>query len=133
VAAPIAVTPQPRVPRLEIGVACVEVSAARASARFSLQGRNAIVRFRAPSAARYAKFTLRKASGARRRGAVVETLAYAKVARAGAAHTTRIALTRGQRRLVRAGATRLAIAYGTCRTQVGSWQWVTTSTTEGTR
>jgi hypothetical protein len=128
-AAPIAVTPQPRVPRIEIGVACEEVSARRASARLSLSGRSAIVRFRAPAAARYAKFTMRKRTG----GRVVETLAYAKVARAGATHTTRIALTRGQRRLVRSGANRLAVAYGTCRTQVGQWQWIPTSTTEGSR
>ena len=130
---PIAVTPQPRVPRIEIGVPCVEVSPSRAAARFSLSGHDAIVRFRAPAAARYAKFTLRRASAGRHRASVVETLAYAKVSRAGAAYTTRIALTRGQRRLVRAGATRLAVAYGTCRTQVGQFQWITSGTTEGKR
>jgi hypothetical protein len=129
---PTPVTPQPRVPRIEIGVPCVEVSASRAAARFSLQGRNAIVRFRAPAAARYAKFTLRRAGAGRRRASVVETLAYARVSRAGAADTTRIALTRGQRRLVRSGATRLAVAYGTCRTQVGQFQWITSSI-EGNR
>jgi hypothetical protein len=48
-------------------------------------------------------------------------------------HTTRVALTRGQRRLVRSGTTRLAVAYGTCRTQVGDWQWVTSSSTKGNR
>lgn len=131
--APIVVAAQPRVPRIEIGVACVEVSASRAAARFSLRGRTAIIRFRAPAAARYAKFTLRSASARHRRSPVVETLAYAKVTRAGAAHTTRIALTRGQRRLVRSGVTRLAVAYGTCRTQVGDWQWVTSGSTEGNR
>jgi hypothetical protein len=131
--APIVVAAQPRVPRIEIGVACIEVSASRAAARFALTGRNAIIRFRAPSAARYAKFTLRHAGAKHRRANVVETLAYAKVTRAGATHTTRIALTRGQRRLVRSGATRLAVAYGTCRTQVGDWQWITSSSTEGNR
>jgi hypothetical protein len=131
---PIVVAPaQSRVPRIDIGFPCVEVSASRAAARFSLSGHNAIVRFRAPAAARYAKFTLRRASRDRRQAGIVETLAYARVARAGAAHTTRIALTRGQRRLVRSGASRLAIAYGTCRTQVGEWQWITSSTTEGNR
>lgn len=129
----VAVAAQPRVPRIEIGVPCTEVSASRASAQFSLQGRTAIVRFRAPAAARYAKFTLRKAAGTRRRAVVVETLAYAKVARAGGTHRTRIALTRGERRLVRTGISRLAVAYGTCRTQVGDWQWITTGSTEGTR
>ena len=124
--APAAVVPaaaQARVPRIEIGTACMEVSAARASARFSLRGRNAIVRFRAPAAARYAKFTLRKAAGGRRRGAVVATLASVNVAGTG---TARIALTGGQRRLIRSGATRLAVAYGTCRSPLGEWQWVGT-------
>jgi hypothetical protein len=47
--------------------------------------------------------------------------------RAGATNTARIALSPGQRRLVRAGAGRLAVAYGTCRSQVGQWQWVATT------
>jgi hypothetical protein len=114
-----------RVPRIEIGTACVEISAVRASARFSLRGRNAIVRFRAPVAARYATFTLRKAGATRGRGPGVTTLASVKVTRAG---TARIALTRGQRRLIRSGRTRLAVAYGTCRSPVGAWQWVRTPT-----
>jgi hypothetical protein len=121
---PIMITPQPPVPRIEIGDACVEVSASPAHARFSLRGRNAIVRFQAPAAARYAEFTLRSAHGGRRRGAVVGTLGSAELARAGAAHTTRIALTPRQRRLVRGGDARLAIAYGTCRGRAGEWQWV---------
>jgi hypothetical protein len=122
-AAPVAAPA--RVPRIAIGTACVEVSAARASARFSLRGRDAIVRFRAPAAARYAIFTLRKASGGRR-GAVVATVAALRVAGAG---TARIALTRGERRLIRSGATRLAVAYSTCRSQAGDWQWVGTGAT----
>jgi hypothetical protein len=131
--APVTVPSTPIAPRLDIGVPCVEVSPSRAASRFSLAGRNVLIRFRAPGRARYAKFTLRR-SGARRAASVVETLAYAKVARTGAAHTTRIALTRGQRRLVRSGQMRLAVAYGTCRTQVGQWQWITNSNSskEGT-
>jgi hypothetical protein len=132
--APVATPAQARVPRIEIGVPCVEVSPARAAASLRLSGRNAVVRFRAPDRARYAKFTLRRPRGAR--GArLVETLAYARVVRAGAAHTTRIALTRSQRRNVAGGRTRLAIAYGTCRTRVGDWQWVATAnaTREGNR
>jgi hypothetical protein len=128
---PVTVPVTPVAPRLEIGVPCVEVSPSRAAARFSLQGRTAIIRFRAPGRARYAKFTLRRAGGERR--GVVETLGYARVARTAAAHTTRIALTRGQRSRVRAGRLRLAVAYGTCRTQVGDWGYVTNTTTrEGT-
>jgi hypothetical protein len=115
--------PQTRVPRLEIGTACMEVSAVRAKARLRLEGRTAIVRFRAPAAARYASVTLRRASG-RRRGALVGALASAPIARAAATRTARIVLTRDQLRLVRSGAARLAIAYGTCRSQTGEWQWV---------
>ena len=122
--APVTVPSTPVAPRIDIGVPCVAVSPARAAARFSLTGRNAIVRFRAPAHARYAKFTLRRATDGR--GArVVETLAYARVARAGARHTTRIVMTRGERRRVRGGQMRLAVAYGTCRTRVGQWQWIT--------
>jgi hypothetical protein len=121
---PMAVTPQTRVPRIEIGSACMEVSASRANARFSLRGRNALVRFQAPAAARYAEFTLRSAHGGQRRGAVVGKLGSADLARAGATHTTRIALTSRQRRLVRSGDARLAIAYGSCRGHAGEWHWV---------
>jgi hypothetical protein len=123
---PVAPQPQPRTPRLEIGTACMEVSASRAHARLSLRGRTAIVRFRAPAAARYATFTLRRARGAGRHGAAVAKLASVSV-RAGATNTARIALTRAQRRLVRGGAGRLAVAYGTCRSQAGEWQWVATT------
>lgn len=130
---PVTVPVTPVAPRLEIGVPCVEVSPSRAAARFSMQGRAAIIRFRAPGQAQYAKFTLRRASGGHRAARVVETLGYARVARAAVAHTTRIALTRGQRTRVRAGGLRLAVAYGTCRTRVGDWRYLTNATTrEGT-
>jgi len=134
-APPVVVPATARVPRLEIGVPCVEVSPARAAARFRIDGRNALIRFRAPDEARYAKFTLRRSASERSGATIVEALAYAKVARAGATHTTRVALTRGQRRLVRSGRMRLAVAYGTCRTQVGRWEWIRTATAtrEGTR
>ena len=128
-AAPVAVPSSARVPRLEIGVPCVEVSPSRAAARFRIDGRNALIRFTAPDQARYAKFTLRRAASKRSGAKIVEALAYAKVAGAGASHTTRVALTRGQRRLVRSGRMRLAVAYGTCRTQVGRWEWIRTATT----
>jgi hypothetical protein len=119
-----------RAPRLEIGVPCVEVSPSRAAAAgFRIDGRKAIIRFRAPDEARYAKFTLRRSTGKRSGARIVEALAYAKVARTGATHTTRIALTRGQRRLVRNGRFGLAIAYGTCRTQVGQWEWLSNANT----
>jgi hypothetical protein len=133
--ASVAVPATGRAPRLEIGVPCVEVSPSRAAARFRIDGRNALIRFRAPDEARYAKFTLRRAAGKRSGAKIVEALAYARVARAGATHTTRVALTRGQRRLVRSGRMRLAVAYGTCRTQVGRWEWIRTAnaTREGTR
>ena len=120
----IAVRPSARVPAIAIDVPCVADSPSREAARLRLSGRTALVRFRAPAQARYAKFTLRRASAKRSRARVVETLAYAKVAKAGAAHTTRITLTRGQRRKVRSGHLRLAVAYGTCRTQLGQWQWI---------
>ena len=122
-------------PRIEIGTACVEVSAARAAASLRLAGRAARVRFRAPGEARYAKFTLRRATRKRSAATIVEALAYTRVARAGATHTTRIVLTRSQARLVRSGRMRVSIAYGTCRTQLGQWEWVTTSssTQEGNR
>lgn len=108
-------------PRIEIDVPCVEVSPSRAAAGMRMAGRRAVVRFRAPAMARYAKVTLRRTRT--RRGA--ETVAYARVVRAGAPHVVHVALTRGQRRLVRGGRARLAIAYGTCRTQVGQWKWIT--------
>ncbi|MEA2226740.1 MAG: hypothetical protein QOF04_370, partial [Solirubrobacteraceae bacterium] len=47
--------------------------------------------------------------------------------------TARVALTRSQRRQVRAGHLRLAVAYGTCRTQVGQWDLLTNSTQGGSR
>jgi hypothetical protein len=134
-AAAVAVLSSARVPRMDIGVPCVEVSPSRAAARFRIDGRNAIIRFRAPDQARYAKFTLRRSAGRRSKAKIVEALAYAKVARAAATHTTRVALTRGQRRLVRGGRMSIAVAYGTCRTQVGRWEWIRTAnaTREGTR
>jgi hypothetical protein len=89
----------------------------------------AVVRFRAPGQARYAKFTLRRGSRAR----VVETLGYAPVRTAGVAHTTRIPLTRSQRSSLRTGHIRLAVAYGTCRTQVGRWAALTNSHQKGSR
>jgi hypothetical protein len=129
--APLNVIASVRVPRIEIGVPCVEVSASRArAASLRLAGDVALVRFRAPANARFAKFTLRRSAGGRKSARVVETLAYARIRQAGAAHSTRIALTRGQRRLVRSGAMRLAIAYGTCRTQVGQWQWIPNTSQE---
>jgi hypothetical protein len=130
-APPIRVPSTPRPPRLEIYVPCAEVSPGRERASFRLSGRHALVRFRAPAKARYAKFTLRRATTGRTRARIVETLAYARVARADRSYTTRIALTRGQRRKLRAGAMRIAIAYGTCRTQVGQWQWLASTTKEG--
>ncbi|MDX6377826.1 MAG: large repetitive protein [Gaiellaceae bacterium] len=130
-AAPIVVQASPRVPRQDIGVPCVAVSPLRERARLSLSGIEAMIRFRAPSQARYAKFTLRRSSSRRRGARVVETVGYASVRAAGARHTTRIALTRSQRRQVRSGHLRLAVAYGTCRTQVGEWEWLTTSTQGG--
>jgi hypothetical protein len=123
-----ALTDAPRAaPRIEIGVPCVEVSPARAAASMRLEGRQAVVRFRAPAQARYAKVTLRRTARTARAAGAVETLAYARVTRAGATHLVHVALTRGERRLVRAGGARLAIAYGTCRTQVGAWQWIPTA------
>jgi hypothetical protein len=130
-AAPIVVQASPRVPRQDIGVPCVAVSPSREHARFSLSGIDAIVRFRAPAQARYAKFTLRRASGGRRSVRLVETVGYAPVRAAGARHTARVTLTRSQRRQVRAGQLRMAVAYGTCRTQVGQWDLLTNSTRGG--
>jgi hypothetical protein len=132
-AAPILVQASPRVPRQEIGVPCVAISPSRERARFRLSGIDAVVRFRAPAQARYAKFTLRPARGGRRSAPIVETVGYAPVRAAGARHTARVALTRSQRRQVRAGHLRLAVAYGTCRTQVGQWDLLTNSTQGGSR
>jgi hypothetical protein len=130
-AAPIAVQASLREPRQAIGVPCVAVSPSRQRARFRLSGIDALISFRAPSQARYAKFTLRRSSSRGRSAGVVETVGYAKVRVAGSGHTTRVALTRGQRSRVRSGRLRLAISYGTCRTQVGEWEWLTTSIREG--
>ena len=110
--APVAVAPQPRVPQIASGVPCAAVSATSGAARMHLSGRKAVVRFRAPARARYAKLTLRHAS-------VIETLAYARIVRAGATHVVHVSLTRRERLLVRTGRARLAIAFGTCRTRVG--------------
>jgi hypothetical protein len=120
-----------RVPRIAIHVPCVEVSAPRERARLTLVGRAARITFRAPARARYAKLTLRRAAGGRSGARVVETLGYARVRRGGTRHKTSIALTRGQQLRLREGAMRIAIAYGTCRTQVGQWHWLTNTTPKG--
>ena len=86
------------------------------------------VSYDAPSKARYAKFTLRRASAGRGNAKIVETLGYARL-RADGPYRSTVVLTRAQRRLVRAGRMRLAVAYGTCRTQVGRWQWISQSDT----
>src|SRR5215218_2701350 len=88
----------------------------------TVPGGGATVTYRAPAKARFVKFTLRRTAG-RRSGRIVETLGYARVRRAGD-HRSSVVLTTGQRRMVRGGRLRLAVAYGTCRTQVGRWQWV---------
>jgi hypothetical protein len=122
-----------RAPRAQISVPCVEVSPPRGRAAFSLQGRRASVRFRAPARARYAKLTLRRSSRTRASARIVETLGYAAVRGPGFRHAARISLTEGQRRAVRAGRMGLAIAYGTCRTQVGKWEWLQTTNQEGSQ
>jgi len=112
-----------RAPQIDIDVPCVAVSPSRRErARYDLDGRRARVTYRAPAKARFVKFTLRRTAG-RRSGRIVETLGYARVRRAGD-HRSSVVLTTGQRRMVRGGRLRLAVAYGTCRTQVGRWQWV---------
>ena len=129
---PVTVPVTPVAPRLGIGVPCVEVSPSPRCRplRCGAARRSSLPR---PGQARYDEVPrCAAASGGRRAARVVETLGYARVARA-AAHTTRIALTRGQRSRVRAGRLRLAVAYGTCRTQVGDWRYLTNATTrEGT-
>jgi hypothetical protein len=120
-----------RAARIDINVPCVAVSASRRDrARYRLAGGKAVVTYRAPAKARFAKFTLRPAARGRRDVPIVETLRYTRVRRAGA-HRSRVQLTRAQRRLVRSGRMRLAVAYGTCRTEVGRWQWISTSSTRG--
>jgi hypothetical protein len=116
-----------RAPRIDINVPCVAVSTSRLQrARYELEGRRALVDYRAPAKARFVKFTLRRAAGGRRDARIVETLGYARVRRSGG-HRSHVALTASQRRMVRSGRMRLAVAYGTCRTQVGRWQWVSES------
>ena len=122
-----------RKPQIDISVPCVEVSPPAGRGAFSLQASRASIRFRAPAQARYAKLTLRRSSGRRASARIVETLGYSVVRSAGARHTSRISLTAGQRRALRAGRVGLAIAYGTCRTQVGQWEWLQTTTQEGSR
>src|SRR4029453_17808990 len=116
-------------PQIDINVPCVAVSPSRRErAQYVLSGRRALLSYRAPAKARFAKFTLRRAAGSRREVPIVETLGYARVSRAGA-HRSSVALTAGQRRLVRRGRMGLTVAYGPCRTQVGRWQWVSESDT----
>ena len=120
-----------RLPRMDLSVPCTSVASPQPSALFRLGGRGpALARFVAPAGARYAKFTLRRAAS-RRRAVIVETLAYARVRRIGAEHSTRLHLTGGQRRKLRGGRFRLAVAYGTCRTRVGDWRWLKPMTTTG--
>jgi hypothetical protein len=124
-----------REPKIDIDVPCVAVSPSRRDrARYAMTGRRALVSYRAPAKARFAKFTLRRAAGSRREVPIVETVRYTRVRRAGA-HRATVALTRTQRRSLRLGRVRLAVAYGTCRTEVGRWQWVSESNTarEGQR
>jgi hypothetical protein len=124
---PVVASVTRRAPRIDIDVPCVAVSPSRLQrARYEIDGRRAQLSYRAPAKARFAKFTLRRASGGRRDVPIVETLGYARVRRAGA-HRSSVALTAPQRRMVRNGRMRLAVAYGTCRTQVGRWQWVSES------
>ncbi|HEX2102505.1 MAG TPA: hypothetical protein VHF51_02565 [Solirubrobacteraceae bacterium] len=129
-AKPVVAPATTRTPRIDIHVPCVAVSQSRRErARYAISGRRAVLTYRAPAKARFAKFTLRRAAGGRRDVPIVETLGYARVRRAGA-HRSRVALTAGQRRHVRSGRMRLAVAYGTCRTQVGRWQWIAASATD---
>jgi hypothetical protein len=122
--APVVVPVTKRKERIDINVPCVAVSASRRDgAELALRGRSARITYRAPAKARYAKFTLRRAADGRRNARIAETLGYARVSRAGL-HRSTIALTAAQRRLVRRGVQRLAVAYGTCRTEVGRWQWI---------
>ncbi len=114
-------------------VPCAEVSPSRDEALFRLVGTRASVRFDAPRRARYAKFTLRRAAGRRASAAIVETLGYRRVRSSAGDTTTTLALTRAQRRSLRAGRTGIAIAYGTCRTQVGLWQWLQNTNQEGSQ
>jgi hypothetical protein len=124
---PAVVPLSPRQPRIDISVPCVAVSASRrARAEYEISRGRARIDYDAPSKARYAKFTLRRAGAGRREARIVETLGYARVRTSGS-YRSSVALTRGQRRLVRRGAMRLAVAYGTCRTQVGRWQWISDS------
>jgi hypothetical protein len=134
-AKPVVAPVTPRAPKIDISVPCVAVSASRRErARYVLAGRRARVSYGAPAKARFVKFTLRRAAGNRRNAPIVETLGYARIRRSGA-HRSSVALTASQRRLVRRGRMRIAVAYGTCRTQVGRWQWVAESNTarEGQR
>jgi hypothetical protein len=129
-ARPAVATVSPRVPRIDISVPCVAVSASRRErAEYELRRGRARIDYDAPSKARYAKFTLRRSSAGRGSARIVETLGYARV-RASEPYRSTVVLTRGQRRLVRSGAMRLAVAYGTCRTQVGRWQWISESRTD---
>ncbi len=122
-----------KTPKQRILVPCVEVSPSRQRALLSLHGARAAVRFAAPRRARYAKFTLRRASGRRASASIVETLGYSRVRSSQGDVTTTLDLTRGQRRSLRDGRTGIAIAYGTCRTQVGLWQWLQNMNQEGSR
>jgi hypothetical protein len=130
--APVQARVATRPPQQDIHVPCAAVSPARQRAGYRLAGVDALVRFRAPGQARYAKFTLRR--GTTRTGAkVVETLGYAAVRTAGATHSIHIPLTASQRRALRLHRMQISVAYGTCRTQVGAWTSLLNADTKGTR
>ncbi len=117
----------PAEPSAKVATACVSVAPLGASAKLRLSGKWAILQLDPPAGATLAKVTLRAAT---KRAPVVATLGYVKVG--GDSHSASIALTHGQRTRIRRGKHRIALAYGTCRTSVGGWQWASDSATRAT-
>ena len=115
------VAPRRSKPRIEIGTACIVFSPKRAHGRYGIARRRAVVRFTPPRGARYATFTLRRAAH-RRRATVLRTLGRVRVHRGAQRRAFR--LTRSQRTGLRIGVARIAVAYGSCSSQVGRWRWL---------
>ena len=124
-----AATPRRPTPRIEIGTACIVFSPSRARGSYRIARGRVVVRFTPPRGAGFATFTLRRAAS-RRRAKVIRTLRRVRLPHAGAQRRT-FRLTRSERSTLRRGRARIAVAYGSCASQVGRWRWLQTTSKNG--
>lgn len=101
---------------------CRRVARQRARGSYTLSAaRRLSARLRPPSAARYAKLTLRKVSSRTRGTAVLNVATRALPSSATKRRSLAVTLSRKHASLLRSGKYRMAVAYGTCPRLVGAW------------